>query len=147
VPTEGSGALVIEEPSPPEPAEVAPAEPASPKPTPRRRRPRTEPPTTSESAPEAVEPPSAEVPALEPRESPGQQAALRRQILALQERLRQRIAQFDRLTLPSEARKTLDDARTFLAQSERAFLDGDLQRAHNLANKAALLVSALEQQQ
>jgi hypothetical protein len=51
------------------------------------------------------------------------------------------------LTLKSEARRTLDDAHTFLAQSERAFLDGDLQRARNLANKASLLVSALEQQQ
>jgi len=87
------------------------------------------------------------VPALEPRGSPGQQTALRQQILDLQEHLRQRTARFDRLKLTSEARKTLDDARTFLAQSERAFLDGDLQRAHNLANKASLLVSALERQQ
>jgi hypothetical protein len=87
------------------------------------------------------------VPALERRESPGQQTALRQQILDLQERLRQRAARFDRLSLSSEARKTLDDARTFLAQSERALLDGDLGRARNLANKASLLVSALEQEQ
>lgn len=139
---------MIEEPPPPEPAEVAPAESSSPKPTPRRRRPlRSEPPAATESATEPVEPPPAEVPALEPRESPGQQTALRQQILDLQERLRQRTARFDRLKLTGEARKTLDDARTFLAQSERALLDSDLQRARNLANKASLLVSALEQQQ
>jgi len=147
-PAAESGSLVIEEPPPPEPAEVAPAESPSPKPTPRRRRPlRTEPPAASESATEAAEPPTAEVPALEPRESPGQQTALRQQILGLQERLRQRAARFDRRKLTSEGRKMLDDTRTFLAQSERALLDGDLQRARNLANKAALLVSALEQQQ
>jgi hypothetical protein len=143
-----SRSLVIEEPPPPEPAEVAPAESGSPRPTPRRRRPlRTEPLVTTESAGEPVEPPPTEVPALEPRESPGRQTALRQQILDLQERLRQRAARLDRLKLPSEARKTLDDARTFLAQSERALLDGDLQRARNLADKASLLVSALEQLQ
>jgi hypothetical protein len=104
-------------------------------------------PTASETTTEPVEPLPAEVPALEPRESPGQQTALRQQILDLQGRLRQRTARFDRLRLSSEARKTLDDARTFLAQSERALLDGDLGRARNLANKASLLVSALEQEQ
>lgn len=144
-PAEESGALVIEEPSPPEPEAVTPAEPASPQPTPRRRRPRTEPATTPEGTAEAVEPPSAEVPALEPRESPAQQATLRQQILDLQESLRQRTARLLRLKMTNEARKTLDDARTFLLQSEQALRDADLQRAHNLANKAALLVSALEQ--
>jgi len=146
-PAEESGSLIVEEPLPPEPAEVTPAESSSPRLPPRRRRPRTELPTTSESAAEPIEPPPAEVPALERRESPGQQTALRQQILDLQERLRQRAARFDRLSLSSEARKTLDDARTFLAQSERALLDGDLGRARNLANKASLLVSALEQEQ
>lgn len=146
-PAEESGSLVVEEPLPPEPAEVAPTESSSPRTAPRRRRPRTETPAASETTTEAVEPLPVEVPTLEPRGSPEQQTALRQQILDLQERLRQRSARFDRLRLSSQARKTLDDARTFLAQSERALLDGDLGRAHNLANKASLLVSALEQEQ
>lgn len=145
-PVEGSGTLVIEEPAPPEPAEVTPAESSTPKPVPRRRRPpRSEPPASTESVTEPAEPPTAEVPALEPRESPGQQATLRQEILSLQERLRRRIVQLQRGKLTGATRRTLEDARTFLAQSEKALSDDDLQRARNLANKAALLVSALEQ--
>jgi len=141
-----SGTLVIEAPAPPEPAEVTPAETSTPKPAPRRRRPpRSEPPAATESVTEPAEPPTAEVPALEPRESPGQQATLRQEILSLQERLRRRIVQLERGKLTGATRRILDDARTFLAQSEKALGDDDLQRARNLANKAALLVSALEQ--
>lgn len=138
-PAEASETLVIEEPVPLEPAEVSPAETPAPKPAPRRRVLHPEPP---ESALEPVEPP-AEVPPLEPRESPEQQAALRHQIGRLQERLKQRVAQLNRLKLANSARRTLDDARTFLAQSEQALKNDDLQRALNLANKASLLVSAL----
>ncbi|MCJ7502835.1 MAG: hypothetical protein MUP80_07230, partial [Acidobacteriia bacterium] len=104
-----------------------------------------EPPAATESVTEPAEPPTAEVPALEPRESPGQQATLRQEILSLQERLRRRIVQLERGKLTGATRRILDDARTFLAQSEKALGDDDLQRARNLANKAALLVSALEQ--
>jgi hypothetical protein len=53
--------------------------------------------------------------------------------------------QLQRGKLTGATRRTLEDARTFLAQSEKALSDDDLQRARNLANKAALLVSALEQ--
>lgn len=113
---------------------------------PRRRAPRPEPSATAETAPEPVEPVPAEVPALEPRESPAEQAALRHQILRLQENVHQHVAQLERLNLVGSDRRTLEDARTFLAQSERALADGDLQRAFNLARKASLLVSALEQQ-
>jgi hypothetical protein len=84
------------------------------------------------------------VPSLEPRESSAQEAALRRQIQALQEDVRQRIAKLSRAGLSGADRKTLDDARTFFAQSARALNDADLQRALNLARKASLLVSALE---
>jgi len=42
-------------------------------------------------------------------------------------------------------RKTLVDAQTFLEQSQRALETNDLVRAWNLAEKAALLVSALTQ--
>jgi hypothetical protein len=47
--------------------------------------------------------------------------------------------------MSNEARKMLDDAGTFIRQSEQALRESDLLRARNLANKAALLVSALEQ--
>jgi hypothetical protein len=62
----------------------------------------------------------------------------------LQENVRRRAAQVDRQSLAEPARKTLDDAQTFLAQSGQALEEGDLQRAANLANKASLLLSALE---
>jgi len=148
---ESEETLIIEEPTPPEPepVEVSPAEPAVPRPAPRRRRSiRTELPSTAETGvePEEVstEAPS-EVPALEPRESAAQQAALRSQIRGLQEQLQQQISHLEHMRLPDGARRTLDDARTFLSQSERALEAGDLQRGLNLAQKASQLVSALEQ--
>jgi hypothetical protein len=81
---------------------------------------------------------------LEPRESTAEEAGLRRQIQGLQEDVRQRMAKLARARLAGADRKTLDDARTFFAQSARALNEGDLQRALNLARKASLLVSALE---
>jgi hypothetical protein len=146
--SESSDAIVIEEPALPEAEEpIAPEEPVTPKPAPRRRTPvRTQTPVTPDSASEAEEPPSAEVPALEPREAPGQQAAIRDQIQRSQERLRQRLAQIDRQASAAADRRMVDDARSFLAQSERALSDGDLQRALNLTRKTSLLVAALEQE-
>jgi hypothetical protein len=81
---------------------------------------------------------------LEPRESSAEEAAQRRQIQALQEDVRQRIATLSRAGLSGADRKTLDDAQTFFAQSTRALNEGDLQRALTLARKASLLVLALE---
>ena len=146
--SESTEAIVIEEPALPETAEpAAPEEPVTPKPAPRRRTPtRPQTPAPSESAPEPEEPPPADVPTLEPREAPGQQAALRQQIQRSQERLRQRIAQLDRQISSAADRRMVDDARSFLAQSERALSDGDLQRALNLTRKTSLLVAALEQE-
>jgi outer membrane biosynthesis protein TonB len=140
--------MVIEEPAAPEeppaplPQPTSPPEPAR---RPRRRL-RTEPPTAAaENTPETTEPPpTPQVPSLEPRESSAQEAALRRQIQGLQDDVRQRIAKLSRAGLSGADRKTLDDARTFFAQSTRALSDADLQRALNLARKASLLVSALE---
>ncbi len=144
---EASGAMVIEEPAPPETAEPAAPEPVTPKPEPRRRAPaRTQTPATPEITPEPEEPPPAEVPALEPREAPGPQAALRQELKSLQDRLRRRTAQLERQVSSPEDRRMLEDARSFLAQSERALADGDLQRASNLTRKTSLLVSALEQE-
>jgi hypothetical protein len=81
---------------------------------------------------------------LGPRESSAQEADLRRQILDLQDDVRQRIAKLSDAGLAGADRKTLDDARAFFAQSTRALNEGDLQRALTLARKASLLVSALE---
>jgi len=105
---------------------------------------RVAPAAAPENTPETTEPLTPQVPSLEPRESSAQQAALRRQIQGLQDDVRQRIAKLSRAGLSGADRKTLDDARTFFAQSTRALNDADLQRALNLARKASLLVSALE---
>ncbi len=136
-----AGTLVIQEPAPPqEPAESPPpVETPAPKPAPARRRV-----TPSEPAKEAVEQPAQQAPALEPRESVQEQAAQRNQILAMQQSIRERIARVNASRLTPLERKTLDDARTFLTQSERALRDGDLVRAMNLTRKASLLISALE---
>ncbi len=140
--------MVIEEPAPPEePPAPSPQPTVQPEPARRpRRRLRTEPPgAATENTPETTEPPpTSQVPSLEPRESSAQETALRRQIQGLQDDVRQRIAKLSRAGLSGADRKTLDDARTFFAQSTRALNDADLQRALNLARKASLLVSALE---
>jgi len=139
--------MVIEEPAPPEPAPAPPQEVPAPKetPHPHRRVLRREPPAAGpENTPETVEPPAPQVPSLEPRESSAQEAALRRQIQGLQLDVRQRIAKLDQAGLSGVDRKTLDDARSFFAQSTQALNEGDLQRALTLARKASLLVLALE---
>jgi hypothetical protein len=141
--------LVIEEPAPPpEPEEAPPPQtPEEPKPQHRRRRPvRPDTPAApaDASAPETPEPPPEAVPALEPRESTAQEAALREQIQRLQEDVRQRLARLNQARLSPSERKTLEDARSFFAQSARALESGDLPRALNLTRKASLLVAALE---
>jgi len=138
--------MVIEEPAPPEEPPAPSPQPTSPPEPARRRRVlrREAPAEAAESTPETTEPPTPQVPSLEPRESSAQEAALRRQIQGLQDDVRQRIAKLSRARLSGADRKTLDDARTFFAQSTRALNDADLQRALNLARKASLLVSALE---
>jgi len=140
--------MVIEEPAPPEePPAPSPQPTTNPEQAQRRRRVlrREAPAAAAEETPAATEsPPTPQVPSLEPRESSAQEAALRRQIQALQDDVRQRIAKLSRAGLSGADRKTLEDARTFFAQSTRALNDADLQRALNLARKASLLVSALE---
>ncbi len=145
--------LVIEEPAPPpEPEETEAKKTTEDQKAPPRHRKvlRTEMPhssdeTPAESAGETPEPPPAPVPTLEPRESSAQESTLRRQTLEAQIDVRQRLARIIEGQLSPPDRKTLDDARGFFAQSERAFQEGDLQRALVLARKAALLISALEQ--
>jgi hypothetical protein len=140
-------AMIVAEPAPPEPApEPAQADhapqPAVAKPPVRQRRPvRAESPSTVD---EAAAPPVAEVPPLEPRATSEQQERLRGAITGLQTATKQRISRLDQKTLAEGDHKTLDDAGRFLAESERALAEGDLQRSHNLAHKASLLVDAVE---
>lgn len=137
---------MIEEPAPPQSEQATPTEQPAPETTPARRR-RAAPPsaiTPVEVEPEEPEP--GEVPALETRESPLQQVALRSQIQGLLENLRQRLGRLEDLRLMARGRRARDDARTFLTQSQQALEKGDLQRALNLAQKAELLVADLERQ-
>lgn len=144
------GSLVIEEPQPAEPDE-APAAEQQPSPTPPAKRhpraaARTEPATPLETAPETEPAPAIEVPALEPRENPGRQATQRQQITRLQDQVRNRIGRLEKSNLSGEDRHTLEDARAFLANSERALVSSDFERALNLARKASMLTAVLEQQ-
>jgi hypothetical protein len=84
-------------------------------------------------------------PALEPQETIEQQAKSRSAIVIAQDGIQKRIADLSTARLAAADRKTLDDARGFLAQSRRALETDDLQRAGLLARKASLLVSAVEQ--
>ena len=147
-PTTSPRVLVIEEPAPLEaqPASPPAAETSEQKPPPKHKPPvRTETTTPSDetATPETSLPP-AEVPALEPRASAAQESALRLQIQRLQEDVRQRLGRLNEARLSANEHKTLEDARTFLAQSTRALESGDLQRGFNLARKASLLVASLE---
>jgi hypothetical protein len=142
-------ALVIEEPQPAEPIEPQPAEqpPSEPAPARRRSRPlRTDSAAPAETILEPEPAPAVEIPALEPRESPGQQAAQRQQIVSLQNQVHARIRRLENANLPTGEHNMLEDARTFLTQSERALAGSDFQRARNLARKASMLVAVLEQE-
>ncbi len=153
VPAESPRTMVIEEPAPPpEPEETEAKKTTEDQKAPPRHRKvlRTETPHPSDEPPaeptgETPEPPPALVPTLEPRESSAQESTLRRQTLEAQIDVRQRLARINEGQLSPPDRKTLDDARGFFGQSERAYQEGDLQRALVLARKAALLVTALEQ--
>lgn len=143
--------IVIEQPASEEP-ETQPAEntattaESTPKRSVRRRRAiRSDATAEAEDDAEPASPAPAEVPVLEPRESSQRLATLRRDLTASQESTRKRLAQLEHAPLGQGDRRTLDDARAFLAQSEREFERGELTRAMNLARKAALLVSAIEQ--
>jgi hypothetical protein len=143
-PGPASGTLVIQEPAAPEPPpEVVIEEPRpEEKPVPHRRRPATSE-QPANQPPEEVAP-AAEVPALEPRESPAQQTAQRRQIIEMLAGTRGRIAYLRQTQLSALERKTLDDAQNFLEQSQHALETNDLARALNLARKASLLTNAMQ---
>jgi hypothetical protein len=140
-----AGSLIIQEPAPPEIEEVetVPLEqPLDDKPAPRRRR--VVNPATTGPTEEPAPAPAAEVPALEPRESPAQQSALRQQVMATLAGIQGRMARANQREISGVERKTLEDAQTFVEQSRRALEGNDLVRALNLARKASLLVDAVE---
>lgn len=137
--------LLIQEPAAPEPvAEPSPeAPPASPpKPPPRRRATETET-TTPVTGPVTPEP--AAVPALEPHQTPEQQSELKRQVIALEQNVQQRIAAIEQRHSASVDGKALGEARAFLNRSREALQKGNLHLALNLAQKASLLIDAAEQ--
>lgn len=72
---------------------------------------------------------------------------MRDQVVKLQQGIENRISRLSREWLSSGQRSTLEGARGFLQQSERALQESDLKRAFNLAHKADLLVNSLEQSQ
>ena len=150
-PTQPGGTMVVAEPAPPEseakPAEAAPQEPAGTKPAARvHRRPAAiEAPVDADTPPDNHDQPAAQVPALAPRESPQEQNELRNKAVEITQSVKARIARLEQTRAASLDHNTLEGARMFLAQSQRALDDGDLQRAYNLARKASLLVDGLEQ--
>jgi hypothetical protein len=94
-------------------------------------------------APDSTQPANAgDAPQLEPRSSP----ASRDVLLARHAALEQRIKSIEHsMNFTAVDRRTLQDARGFLLQSERALQAGDMLRAEQLAQKASLLLAALEQ--
>lgn len=142
--TEWPETLVIQVPAPPSPQEpvAAPAPAPQPSPPQQRHSARDEHLRNAEAAPE---PEPADVPTLEPRESSQRETELRDQVANMQNEAERQIAHLSRERMDPANRKTLDAARGFLLQSRRAVRQEDLRRAFNLAQKAQLLVQALEQ--
>lgn len=88
-----------------------------------------------------------DVPALHPGLSPNQETALRGQVVKLQQSIDKQIQRLSNEWLSSAQQSTLEGARGFLQQSQRALQESDLKRAFNLAHKAELLTNSLEQSQ
>lgn len=82
---------------------------------------------------------AVQAPSLEPAE----QASSENEVRALQEGLRRRIDGIQNGSSTSTDRQTLEDARSFVSQSEGALKVHDLLKAKELAEKARLLLDAL----
>ncbi|MGH9395351.1 MAG: hypothetical protein ACRD18_00685 [Terriglobia bacterium] len=150
------GVLVIQPPAPPMPAESAPkpqeAVDSTPtqKPIHRRRAVHDETPdatahgNTDEAAGAATEAPAASPPQLAPASSAQQQVELEKRVGELKGAIQQRIERLSHKNLSTADRKALQDARLFLSQADQATQQGDLQQSLNLAQKADLLIAAVE---
>jgi type IV secretory pathway VirB10-like protein len=142
VPEPNSGTLVIEEPPPPPeppktpppkpPADAEPSQPETPQPKANKVRPPQSP---------AAEPP-VEPPPLEPANNPGQ--GRQRQLEKTQQDMGVHITQLEARHPSGAEGQTLTEAKAFLDQSRSALNEGDLPRAEKLAEKARLLITALE---
>ena len=146
-------ALVIEEPSPPPPpapvTEPAPAAAAPAAPAPRHKaRPRTDSHDTEEAADatDSVTPASpSEMPSLQPMSNAGQNDGLESRLRAQDDDIKRRISELDKNPgLSDTERRTLKDATSFWSQSVAAVQEHDLLKAQELAQKASLLLAALE---
>ncbi len=133
---------VIQQPAPPQPAVSHPA----PKPV---RKVEVKPPVTHphvvhKTEPEAAPADTEPAPQLEPLGSEQQQNRMRYRIQGLQRGIERRIDSLIQRRLSDVDRKAVSDARVFLSQSREAMEAGDLTESLNLAEKADLLVSAVE---
>jgi type IV secretory pathway VirB10-like protein len=142
-PEPDSGTLVIQEPAKPEVEELPLPEPSdvlnTPLPTPPKgNKPRPSPP--SPEPPADVEPPP-----LEPANNPGQ--GHQQQLEKTQQDMGAHIAQLEGRHPSGAEGQTLTEAKAFLDQSKSALKEGDLQRAEKLAEKARLLITALDKGQ
>jgi hypothetical protein len=143
-------ALVIEEPPPPpplKPVAVPAPSPVTPEALPPKRRghPRTESHDTEDPADSAAPARPAEVPSLEPRPGPGQDEGTQNQLQAQVDEIKRRITELQKNSdLSTAEQRTLTDASSFWSQSVAALQDHDLLRARQLAQKASLLLTALE---
>lgn len=143
-PVNAGGSLVIEPPPPPPVA--APPPPAvatAPAVVPRKPRPKFQEHASEDApaAPDAAPAKSAEAPPLESVTEPASEAGVRNQLRTLGNEIDHLQHGF---SLSATDRRTLEDARTFLLQSQQALADHDLLRADQLAKKAALLLAAVE---
>jgi hypothetical protein len=151
-PARSAGSLIIQEPAEPDTNPASDTEPPKPVDTPPARRPsahrpaRDEPPVQTDEKPPEDTSVLVDVPPLEPRTTASRQEELRRQLGSNQRSIRERIDRLDQRSLAQPDRKTLNDARNFLQQSEGALKEGELERSRLLARKAELLVAALEQE-
>jgi hypothetical protein len=139
--------MVIEKPAPAQPSVAETKPQAAPEPVKESPPPPAQPVARKEvpAPPIAVpQPATAGAPQLEPADSSQQKASIQRHVNILQRGIEARIKRLSRLSLAGADRKTLEDARTFIAQSEDAKKSGDLSQASNLAQKADLLVQAIE---
>lgn len=135
--------MVIQAPAPPVPAEAtpAPAPPAVHEQVPRRRV------RSRHFQGKAPVQQPVDVPALHPGLSSNQETALHDQVVRLQQRIGKQIQRLGSEWLSSAQQSTLEGARGFLQQSQRALQKSDLKRAFNLVHKADLLIISLEQSQ
>lgn len=90
------------------------------------------------------EPGPTNAPALLPERSAQQQIDLEKEVAGLRGSVRQRIASLSELRLSTEDRKAVQDAWLFLGEADQAMHENNLQQALNLAQKADVLISAVE---